>query len=128
MENAIEVLEYKTPTVESVSPSSGYYAGGYNITLSGKNLGFGTVEVYIDSIECLIQEINASSIICEVQQRPNDLQIISFDVLVGGNKALVRDRFYYVMRWSDERTWGVDFRPQDGDLVHVPKGQVLVVD
>ena len=32
------------------------------------------------------------------------------------------------MRWSDADTWGVDFLPQDGDLIHVPKGQILYVD
>lgn len=32
------------------------------------------------------------------------------------------------MRWSDERTWGMSFKPEDGDLVQVPKGQVLYVD
>lgn len=30
--------------------------------------------------------------------------------------------------WSDERTWGMSFKPADGDLVYVPKGQVLWVD
>lgn len=34
----------------------------------------------------------------------------------------------YVMRWSNESTWGVSFKPINGDLVHVPKGQVLWVD
>ena len=47
---------------------------------------------------------------------------------MNGNKAVLKDWFYYVMRWSDEDTWGVDFLPQDGDLVHVPQGRVLVVD
>ena len=32
------------------------------------------------------------------------------------------------MRWSDPATWGVDFSPNDGDLVYVPEGRVLNVD
>ena len=40
----------------------------------------------------------------------------------------MNDWFYYVMRWSDPTTWGVDSLPNDGDLVHVPEGRVLFVD
>lgn len=41
---------------------------------------------------------------------------------------ITTNRFNYVLRWSDEKTWGMSFKPIDGDLIHVPKGQVLWVD
>lgn len=38
------------------------------------------------------------------------------------------DKFEYVMRWSDKRTWGTDMPPVEDDLVVVPKGMALYVD
>lgn len=53
----------------------------------------------------------------------------TFEILVNGSYADIQtEDFKYVMRWSDERTWGMSFKPADGDLVYVPKGQVLWVD
>jgi hypothetical protein len=37
-------------------------------------------------------------------------------------------RFTYVLRWSDIRTWGTDLPPVDGDLIYVPQGKILLVD
>ena len=47
---------------------------------------------------------------------------------VGGKLALIKQRFTYVLRWSDPRTWGVDLPPVDGDLVYIPEGMTLLVD
>ena len=79
-------------------------------------------------MECLVHSSNATTIICEVQERSSDIEIIDLKITVGGNVAVLHDWFYYVMRWSDPTTWGVDSLPNDGDLVHVPKGKVLYVD
>ena len=48
--------------------------------------------------------------------------------MVGDNKALAKEEFMYVLRWSDIRTWGTDLYPVEGDLVYVPKGMTLYVD
>lgn len=40
----------------------------------------------------------------------------------------VKQRFTYVLKWSDVRTWGTDLPPVDGDLIYVPQGQVLLID
>ena len=34
----------------------------------------------------------------------------------------------YVLRWSDDRSWGTDVPPVAGDLVAVPQGMTLLVD
>lgn len=47
---------------------------------------------------------------------------------VGGNIALIREKFEYVLRWSDVRTWGADLPPVEGDLVYVPNGMTLLID
>ena len=53
----------------------------------------------------------------------------SFSLTVGGNKAILNgNKFIYVMRWSDERTWGTDLPPIKDDLVYVPPGMNLYVD
>ena len=44
------------------------------------------------------------------------------------NVALLKEKFMYVMRWSDKRTWGTDMPPVEGDLVVVPVGMTLYVD
>ena len=49
-------------------------------------------------------------------------------MVVGNQTAIIYQQFYYVMRWSDDKTWGVDFLPNDGDFIHVPAGQTLHVD
>jgi hypothetical protein len=47
---------------------------------------------------------------------------------LGGVPALLKKQFKYVMRWSDQRTWGNDLPPVKGDLISVPQGMHLLVD
>lgn len=47
---------------------------------------------------------------------------------IGGIPSILKDKFRYVMRWSDVRTWGTDLPPIDDDLVYVPAGMHLLVD
>ena len=65
---------------------------------------------------------------CAVPERTDLPEENCFEVTVGGNKALVKETFMYVLRWSDIRTWGTDLYPVEGDLVVVPKGMTLFVD
>lgn len=48
--------------------------------------------------------------------------------MIGNSAAILRDTFYYVLRWSDKRTWGTDLPPIDGDLISIPAGMTLLVD
>lgn len=52
------------------------------------------------------------------------------EIWINGSSAIIQDnvQFMYVMRWSDQKTWGMSFKPENGDLVHIPKGQTLWVD
>jgi hypothetical protein len=34
----------------------------------------------------------------------------------------------YVLKWSDDRTWGIDLPPVKDDIVFVPAGMTLLVD
>ena len=61
---------------------------------------------------------------------PAYIHDISFQVKVGGNLAMNSKlvQYWYGLVWSDEATWGGDFKPVVQDLVYVPPGQTLIVD
>ena len=65
---------------------------------------------------------------CEVGERLEIPSENSFTVTVDGKKSILREKFIYIMRWSDIRTWGTDLPPIEDDLVYVPKGMSLYVD
>lgn len=126
--NSIEFRQDRTPTVQSVVPAYGDIFGGYNITLTGTNLGFGSATILIDKIPCVVQSFNNSQIICLVGARPNIPKTNSFTVTIDGSSSVIVNGFLYVLKWSDSRTWGTDLPPVEGDLVYVPPGMTLLVD
>ena len=46
----------------------------------------------------------------------------------GSYVKIATDIFLYIDRWSEERTWGGEAVPREGDSVYVPKGMTLLVD
>lgn len=113
----------------SVAPEFGDIFGGYNITLYGSYLNFGLQSILIDSIPCLVVSSNSTQINCTVGSRPSNYSgKPSFRVTVNGSSAVINKSFFYVLKWSDARTWGVDLPPIDGDLIYVPAGMTLLVD
>lgn len=48
--------------------------------------------------------------------------------MIGSAPAIINEKFRYVMKWSDPRTWGTDLPPVENDLVYVPQGMHLLVD
>ena len=126
--NAIEYLQAKTPVVTSVSPLVGDVFGNYDITLAGTNLDIGAADIMIDGIACVVQSASATTIVCTVGERSAIPSENTFTVSVGGNKAILHQKFMYVMRYSDPRTWGTDVPPIEGDLVYVPEGMTLYMD
>jgi hypothetical protein len=127
--NAVEFRKDKTATVNKVLPRYGDVFGGYSINLIGTNLDAGVPFIAIDSIPCVVSYANYTSIICNVGAR---LKVPTtdnkFTVTIGLSNAILKDRFLYVLRWSDSRTWGVDMPPINDDLVYIPTGLVLLVD
>ena len=82
----------------------------------------------IDGVSCVFKSATATNIICTVGARSTLPEQNTFTVTVGNNKALAKEEFIYVQRWSDIRTWGTDLPPVEGDLVYVPPGMTLFVD
>lgn len=128
LDNAVVFSANATPIVNTVSPQVGDYLGGYNLTIQGENFNSGNAEVFIDGIECLVHSTSDTEIICEVQERFDDNEQMDFEVSINGQTAILNNIFFYALRWSEEITWGYDFKPNEGDLIHVPAGQSLWVD
>ena len=83
----------------------------------------------IDGISCDVQSATSTQIQCITGSRLFLPTQTSFCIEVGGNKAILNgNKFIYIMRWSDERTWGTDLPPVENDLVYVPQGMSLFVD
>lgn len=86
--------------------------------------------VTIDGVTCSNVVVNsATEATCTVGARSSTYtQKNTFDVTVGNSKAIIRDHFLYVLKFSDYRTWGVSMPPVDNDLIYVPFGTTLYVD
>jgi len=127
--NTVEFRKDKTATVTSVLPRYGDVFGGYDITLTGTNLDAGIPSILIDSIRCAVTKTNSTAIVCTAGPRPTvPTTDNTFTVTIGLSNAILQDRFLYVLRWSDSRTWGVDMPPINDDLVYIPTGLALLVD
>lgn len=127
--NPLEFRIDRTPIITSVVPEFGDIFGGYNINLYGSFLNFGPQSILIDSIPCVVVSSNSTQLSCTVGSRPSNYTgKPSFKVSVNGSSAFINRSFFYVLKWSDSRTWGVDLPPIDGDLIYVPAGMTLLVD
>ena len=83
----------------------------------------------IDGVVCAILNTTATQINCLVGPRTITPTVANkFTVFIGISKAIIRDSFTYVLKWSDPRTWGGDSVPADGDFISVPTGMTLLVD
>ena len=98
--------------------------------MTGDYLDSGSVVVTIDGVEgSPVVVTNASHATCTVGPRSSQYtKDNTFEVTVGVSQAIIKDRFLYVLKFSDSRTWGVSMPPVDNDLLYVPKGTTLYVD
>ena len=116
-------------TVTAISPEIISTGGGETVTITGTNLDKnGTVE--IDGISCAINAAQSSStkIVCVTGPRP-EFTKPSLHVMSSAGLAVTGGKlFLYADRWSETATWGGESLPREGDLVHVPVGQTLLVD
>lgn len=103
------------------------------MTFTGRNFGTTVADtyIYIDGIECVVQSVADTSIVCLTQPRfglyeedPN------LEVWIAGKGYAdnLGNSFRYVSLWSQDSTWGGRFAPADGESVVVPAGLDLMVD
>lgn len=126
--NLVTYKNEKTPKVTSVDPPLGTTIGGTTITITGEKFESDS-KVVIDDIDCPVSSVSATEIVCVTGKRPefteSTLEVHSPSV---GRAITGETVFLYIDRWSDPNTWGGEAAPREGDSVHVPKGQVLLVD
>ena len=128
LSNKVTYKETMTPKVNGISPNLGTTAGGTLITITGQMFQTDST-VTIDGIDCPVASVNTNTITCTTGSRPtftdSTFEIYSPTI---GLAATHGHLFLYIDRWSDPNTWGGEAPPREGDSVHVPKGQVLLVD
>jgi len=120
-----------TPVLESITPRHGTVKGGDSVTFQGAGFSQVTGEytILIDGFACAVTSANANSVTCTTAKRPG-LHATSLHMYINGKgKVSTKDHvFTYVNMWSDSETWGGDFAPVDGEMVHLPAGMNLFVD
>ena len=118
----------ETPEVTGLSPNMGTTIGGTLLTISGKKFESDS-EVTIDGIACVINSVSSSEITCTTGDRPT-FRESTFEVFSPskGFAATHGHKYLYIDRWSDQLVWGGEAPPREGDSIHVPKGQILLVD
>ena len=124
-----EAVEYKldaTPKVTNLSPVLGPTNGNTALTITGQN--FSNCQVFIDDIECAIQSSTTTSISCLTGARPTYTESQLKVQCDTGFAMTQNNSFLYIDRWSESQTWGGELPPVEGESVHIPKGQTLLVD
>lgn len=127
IKNQIDYRLDKTPIITNINPNVGSTQGDTLLNISGENLGT-DLKVNIDNISCLIGNSTSSNVLCTTQARTEftkNLFILRSEEGFASNK---KNTFLYIDRWSDEKTWGGEVPPREGESVHVPEGQYLLVD
>ena len=76
-----------TPVVSSIDTTTGSVKGGYDIVLTGTDLG--ALDITIDGVVCAVQANSATSVTCTVGERANIPSENSFKVSLNGNKAVI---------------------------------------
>eukprot|EP00397_Hematodinium_sp_SG-2012_P000012 GEMP01000012.1.p1 GENE.GEMP01000012.1~~GEMP01000012.1.p1 ORF type:complete len:4962 (-),score=849.24 GEMP01000012.1:1054-15939(-) len=130
------LMQYRdvlSPVVSAISPKLGTARGGTEVTVTGENFAQdrSSVFIIINGYECTVTDCTDTTIACVTSARNDGIKpwALSVRVLGKGYAREVPDvLFRYLDKWSDARTWSGYNPPIDGDLVHVPYGQALLVD
>lgn len=128
-----------TPVIMVVSPGRGSSQGGTALTLFGTNLA-GVTSVMMGGLyNCTIVGVPQDTQVTCLTANPSPvrpyghLPIEALDPSMGvaapGMQAAVSGLVYeYADLWSRNSTWGGENPPIDGDSVHVPADQTVVLD
>lgn len=127
-----------TPIISSVSPRRGGTDGGTTVSVTGSGLANITegLHVSIDGVSCDIKSSNDSLITCRSGAHQGTVKT-NVVVVVGRKRAAVSlltangtlaSAYEYVDRWSSRFTWGGNDPPGDGESVHIPEGQTVLLD
>ena len=115
----------------AVSPRYGSVTGGDSVTFTGTGFSNSIADytITLDGINCPVTAATSTSVICTTGKRPG-LIPTSTAIYIAG-KGLVSTQglvFTYVNLWSNDKTWGGEFAPMEGETIHIPSGLNLLVD
>ena len=120
-----------TPVLTGMSDRYGSVLGGETVTFYGTGFSdTALTTVSIDNRPCSVTAQTTASITCVTADKPwvPDTPTLTINIEGKGNVATKGLVYRYVSRWSDPQTWNYDISPQEGEAVHIPKGQHLLVD
>ncbi|XP_048254094.1 fibrocystin-L-like [Haliotis rufescens] len=119
-----------TSDVTGVSPTRGGTGGGTNITITGTGFGSttGAVTVTIGGADCSVSTVTTTEITCISGATSSQKTQVVVEINGNGMAKQTNADFEYIDVWSSKYTWGGLDPPTKGDLVVVPKGQILLLD
>ena len=120
-----------TPVLTGMSDRYGSVLGGETVTFYGTGFSdTALTTVSIDNRPCSVTAQTTASITCVTADKPwvPDTPTLTINIEGKGNVATKGLVYRYVSRWSDPQTWNYDISPQEGEAVHIPMGQHLLVD
>ncbi|CAG2205079.1 unnamed protein product [Mytilus edulis] len=120
-----------TPTITNVNPARGGTGGGSTLTITGT--GFGNnpaqVDVTIAGTTCTVSTATDTQIVCTTgQHTPSQKTSVTVEINGNGIADQTDAEFYYVDVWSSPFTWGGGSPPENGTLVVIPAGNVILLD
>uniref|UniRef100_A0A7N4NVE6 Fibrocystin-L n=1 Tax=Sarcophilus harrisii TaxID=9305 RepID=A0A7N4NVE6_SARHA len=120
-----------TPVITDVTPKRGGTEGGTRLTIKGS--GFSSnmedIHVTIGQAVCDVKSTNETHIIC-ITNAHSPSQWVKIYVSVGSNGIAKLDNadFLYIDVWSSNFSWGGQSPPEEGSLVVITKGQIILLD
>ena len=131
LQNAVTYTNTATPLLTSIYPRFGSVLGNKTVTFSGSDFSdnIQDYKITIDGINCVPTAANSTSVTCTTGDRPG-LVDSSLEIYINGkgNVATQGKLYKYVMRWSQDVTWGGEFAPMHMESIYIPTGLNLLVD
>ncbi|XP_046549966.1 LOW QUALITY PROTEIN: fibrocystin-L-like [Haliotis rubra] len=119
-----------TPEITGVSPRRSGTGGGITVTITGTGFGSDSsaVKVSIGGTGCPVSTVTASQVVCVTERSTSQKTKVRVEVSGNGIAKQTDAAFEYIDVWSAKATWGGNDPPGVGELVVVPKGQILLLD
>ncbi|XP_036732330.2 LOW QUALITY PROTEIN: fibrocystin-L [Manis pentadactyla] len=123
--------ESLTPLIKEISPKRGSTAGGTRLTVRGSGFSenIQNVLVTIAEAKCDVEYSNKTYIICMTNTHtPSGWAPVKVNIRSIGMTKLDNADFLYIDAWSSNFSWGGDSPPEEGSLVVITKGQIILLD
>ncbi|XP_067676837.1 fibrocystin-L-like isoform X2 [Haliotis asinina] len=119
-----------TPEITGVAPRRSGTGGGISVTIAGTRFGSDSsaVSVSIGGTDCPVSTVSSTEIVCVTERSTSQKTKVRVEISGNGIAKQTDAAFEYIDVWSSKATWGGNDPPGVGELVVVPKGQLLLLD